>query len=516
MSIASTVFRNVASNWVGLLLNLVITFFLSPFVVNTLGSVYFGIWALTMQFTGYLFILDFGVRDSIVRYTARYRGLKQRHKLNRLLTTSLAIYAPIALTATAVTAIGVAGFPHWFNISEEHVTEVRISLGLVGLTLAQGFLFNGFAGVLQGLQRFDVTNVIGVAGSVLRAALVVAALKMGYGIVGLAAVQFALSVAGSLLTTHYALLFLRREGLDFRPVWTTGRRGRALVRRIVGYSAYVFINNIAGKVIFSTDAVVIGIFLPVSSVTYYAIAGNLVGLLRAMVTATVWVLMPLVSHYAALRQFDDVRVLLIRASKTALLVALPLCVGFIVLGRDFVALWMGEEFAPLAGEVLVILAVAEIFSSPQQAMSAVLMGLNRHRVMALLRVAEAAVNLGLSVWLVKRLGLAGVALGTAIPSIVAVTVVLPMMVCRVVGLPVRTYLLRAYAGPTLAILPFAAGSLCIAAWWPPTTLLVFFAQMGVLSLVYMAGVYAVALTKEERALADSQILRVLSLRVLDR
>ena len=45
-----------------LLVNTVISFVLAPIVVTHLGSVYYGIWSLLMQFTGYLWLFDFGVR----------------------------------------------------------------------------------------------------------------------------------------------------------------------------------------------------------------------------------------------------------------------------------------------------------------------------------------------------------------------------------------------------------------------------------------------------------------------
>lgn len=508
MNIPGTILRNVASNWVGIALHLVITFFLSPFVVNSLGSLYYGIWALTMQFTGYLYVLDFGIRDSIIRYTARYRGLRQPEKFNRLLTVSLAIYAPIAICGLVVTAIGTVGFPYWFNIEPAYVHESRVALALVGVTIAQGFVFNAFTGVLQGLQRFDLVNLVGVTGGILRAILVVIALTNGYGIIGLSWVQFGLAAAGNLVTMWLALRLLRQEGLPFRLAWVGGRRGRALARRVVGYSTYVFINNIGQKIILGTDAVIVGVFLPVASVTYYAIAGNLIGLLRGLVSATIWVLMPLVSHYAALRQMDEVRALLIRASKTALLVALPLCAGFMLVGREFIGLWMGEEFAPAAGQVLFILAIAEVASAPHHAMSAVLFGLNRHRAMAFLRIAEAAANLVLSIVLVRHFGLAGVALGTTIPHLLVMVLVLPVLVCKVVDLPLGTFFARAYLGPFVAILPFVGGVAFVRSMWPPENLLSFFVAMGAMTIPYVLSVLVFALTAEERAVVGAYVRRL--------
>ena len=73
-SAVARIFTNIASNWIGLIINIVVSFFLAPFVVNHLGADMYGIWAVAMQFTGYIYLMDFGVRDSLIRYTAKYRA----------------------------------------------------------------------------------------------------------------------------------------------------------------------------------------------------------------------------------------------------------------------------------------------------------------------------------------------------------------------------------------------------------------------------------------------------------
>ena len=56
---------------------------------------------------------------------------------------------------------------------------------------------------------------------------------------------------------------------------------------------------------------------------------------------------------------------------------------------------------------------------------------------------EAVLNLGLSIWLAPRLGITGVALATALPALLMSAVVLPPYLCRQLGVPVRTFLMRA-------------------------------------------------------------------------
>ena len=45
----STILKNVTSNWAALVVNIAVSFFLAPFVVASLGNVYYGIWTLLNQ-----------------------------------------------------------------------------------------------------------------------------------------------------------------------------------------------------------------------------------------------------------------------------------------------------------------------------------------------------------------------------------------------------------------------------------------------------------------------------------
>src|SRR5208282_2465598 len=66
--------RNISSSWFGLATNLVVGFFLSPFILHHLGDDAFGLWVLVFSLTGYYGLFDFGIRSSIVRYVAQYKA----------------------------------------------------------------------------------------------------------------------------------------------------------------------------------------------------------------------------------------------------------------------------------------------------------------------------------------------------------------------------------------------------------------------------------------------------------
>jgi O-antigen/teichoic acid export membrane protein len=492
--------RSLASSWLGLAAGIGIAFFLSPFVVNKLGAAWYGVWAIAAQFTGYLYLLDFGVRESVIRYTSKYAARQQPAQLNRVLTAALMIYTGITVVAVAGIVIFVWGVPHWLSLPQQYWTDTRYAMFFTGLTIAQTFVFNVFSGVVSGLRRWDIGNAMGVVINLVRAALLVLFLQAGYGIVAVAAIQFGVALGAGIATTVVAFTLLNRVGMPFRLVSLSRRRFRKMSGSIFGYGTYVIINNVGEKLIGATDAIVVGIFLSVEAVAHFAIAGSLVGYLKAILGTTAQVFNPLASHLRTARQSEELRHALLLGVAINVLIALPVTTTFVLLGQQFIALWMGNDFAGPAGPVLAVLAVTAVLTAPQSVVSSVLYGISRHRTIALLRITEAAANLVLSVAFVKAIGLVGVALGTAVPSAVIVLLVLPAQVCPMLGIRLGDYYERAYLRPLLAALPFALGAYWLRTMAMPQSLPAFLASIAALTMLYLPCALVIGFTAPERDL----------------
>ena len=498
----STILKNVTSNWAALVVNIAVSFFLAPFVVASLGNVYYGIWTLLNQFTGYLWLFDFGVRESVIKYVAQYHATGEYDRIDATVNTSLFLYTPIAVLTLIGTAGMAALLPHIFNIPADSVFEARVALLLTGTSIAQSFVFNVFVGVLMGLRRYYLVSRMGIAFSLLRSALIVLALKAGYGIVALGVIQLSLGTLMGGLVLWHALKFLP----TYRPRLV--RPAREELTRVFNYSRFVVGNNIGEKLIFSTDALVIGALQPVSMLTFYAIAGSLIGYLRNLMQASASVLNPETSALAAER--DDARLgtLFATATQAGMLVGLPVCIGLFILGTRFVSLWVGPEYGPLSGQVLMVLATAHAFGLPHYCISAVLYGLDRHRIIARWRGVEAIINLGLSILFVYQFGIIGAALGTLCSHVFIAALVLPRAMARVIPLNLRDYYVTTYFRPLLAGVPFALACVGVEALAPASLLT--FAALGVLALpVYALSVWVIALRPAQRADARARLRRLM-------
>jgi O-antigen/teichoic acid export membrane protein len=149
---------------------------------------------------------------------------------------------------------------------------------------------------------------------------------------------------------------------------------------------------------------------------------------------------------------------------------------------------MGGQFAPVSGKILQILLVAQLFSIANFTAGNIAFGLAKHRAFALSAFGEAIGNLGLSIFLVKKIGINGVAWGTVIPSLAVQLMFWPRYICKVVQVPLRVHLWQSWIRPLLAVIPFGVACYLSDRLLKPNHLFQFFLQIAAILPVFLAGV----------------------------
>ncbi len=492
--------RNVLSNWAAFLITSLVSFFLSPFVVHQLGDASYGVWVLIGSLTGYLGLLDLGVRGAVTRYTASFSASRDHRSASGVVSSALLIFLVAGAVALGVAFLLALTVLHRFQVPPGELMQARLVLLLVGFNVAVALVSGVFGGVVTGLQRFDLANGIEIAAALLRAGAIVMALSSGRGLVALALIHGAFALAIGLA---YAILASRLYP-ELRVSWK--QCTRAHLRLIFSFSLFSFLLHVSTYLIYYTASVVIGAFLPMAMVTYFAIAANLATYSRAVISGISTTVTPMVSALQAKGEASDVSRVLLRAVRYAMLVMLTIAVTFLLRGETFIGLWMGPQYAALSGAVLWILTLALIPVAGSQVCNSTMLGLNRHRAIVPVVVAEALLNLTLSLWWVRSMGILGVAWATALPSLLTSLLWWPWYVRRVTGIPVIKFLVSSWLRPVCAMLPFAAATLLTETQWPAAGLSIFFLQVALLLPMAAAGAWLVALNADDRNQVRQRIL----------
>ena len=197
-----------------------------------------------------------------------------------------------------------------------------------------------------------------------------------------------------------------------------------------------------------TDNIVISIFLGVDRVAAYAVAFQLWALAIAALWSGVDVLLPFFARWSALDEAERLRSSYLRATKFAFAGTVLAAILLAAYGRQAIGWWVGPSLF-VGNRVLWVFCLLLLSATPIHTAALVLAGLGRHRAPAIGGGIEAALNLTLSILLVRRLGVFGVALGTLVAGLLTNGWVAPRAACRELGIGVRAYLSAAVA-PSLA------------------------------------------------------------------
>jgi O-antigen/teichoic acid export membrane protein len=484
--------RNVLSNWVAFLLIALVNFFVSPYIVHRLGDAQYGIWILVGSLVGYMGLLDIGVRNAVTRFVAAFHAAGEHEKTGRIVSSSLLIFVATGLAAIGLALLVAAFGIRFFRITPELQTVAQAVLILAGLNVAVTLVSGVFGGVLIGLQQFTTANGIQILGTLLRAAGFVAVLYRGDGLIAMILVQLFFS----------ALVLAANARTSFRkyPQLEVGWKlwDREHLSLLFSFSLYSFLMDMSLRLSFHTDSVVIGMFLPVGMITFFAIAGSLINYAREFISGIAYAVMPLASALQAGGKDREVQRVTLKGAKYASMIALPIALCFILRGETFIRLWMGPRYAELSGHVLLVLGLALVFMAANQVSAATIRGINRHKSLVPIYVAEALGNLFLSIALVRPFGVVGVAWGTAAPSLLVSLLFWPWFVRRTLDVPLRVYVSSAWFRPGLAAVPYAMALYAIERYWVPANLLVFFMQILVaLPLAFLCYWY-LCFTSDER------------------
>jgi O-antigen/teichoic acid export membrane protein len=462
---------NVFSNWAEFLASMLISFFLSPFVIHHLGASVYGAWLLIMTLTGYLGLLDFGGR-AVTRYIARFHIRGEHGSASGLVATALAIFTLLGVAVVCLSAIVPLLAVKFLHEASRLTFSVRTVVILAGATVASSLVGNIFGAVVMGLQRFELASAIQIGAAISKALMVFLALERGKGLVALAIINLVVSVAIGL--SYFWLS--RRLYPQLQLSYALVNRGDGHV--LFSFGGQLFLLNASAYLILYSDLAVIGAFLPVAMITFYAIASNLVAYSRSLITGISSAVLPLVSSLKADGNRNKVQLISLIGPRYTTMMVLPIIITLAIRGRTFIGLWMGFDYAGPSSRVLQVLCLALFFGAANQVATSTLIGVNKHGPLVFVNMAEGVLNLALSICLVRFIGIVGVAWGTAIPIAITSLVFWPAYIHRTSEVRSSRYVVSTWIRPALAAAPFALISFVIEKIWYPPTVWFFFLQVA--------------------------------------
>jgi O-antigen/teichoic acid export membrane protein len=487
------VFRSTASNLTGQAVILGTGFLLAPFVLHRVGPSDYGLWILVTSLTGYASVLEFGISSAVIKYVSELRVKGQRDEMHALIGTALSLYTVLGVLAILCGVAVAFLLPHIIKVPAEEQGEAAKLVLLAAVGLGISIPATIIVGVLKGLQRFDLLNLLYVINTLLNAAATIAVLLLGWGILGIAAAAIPVTI----ITQLPGLWLIRRADPEIRISWRGARRDR--IRTVTGFSFKLFIIQIARQLQMRTDEIVIASTLPIARVTPYAFGRRLGEIPNTLANQFVTTLMPLASGLHAESDWTRLRAMYVASARLAVAISAPLAAILTVLSPTLLTLWIGPAYA-VYWPVVLLISASSVVALSQWPSGAMLQGMARHNILAVTSILNGVINLGLSLILVRHMGITGVALGTLVPAVLEGMVVIPFSM-RLLGVSWFRLLRDAWIPALVPVAPAVAVLYALQSALQPQNWIVLGLIAATGGLVYLAVYFLFRATASEREMA---------------
>lgn len=490
---------NVISSQLSTLVQIAGSFLITPAMIAGLGEEKSGGWQLMLSFISYMKFLDLGTSAGTVKYGAGALARGDDDDLRKIFNSTSAFF----LIVSAITAFGTLLLSFVLPRINQGMGLDPVAILLLGAGMTIDMLTRPFAAALRMRSLFFVNETLEIVTfSIFRlGALLYFAYhgELTYRLLG-QIVLFDTTVRNSIVVVTALVIAPQiRKTNPFKPA-------RDAIAKITKMGAALSIMQIADIVRFQLDAFVIAKFMENAGtqITIFSVGTRLPSIAFTTIGVIGAVLMPSFSGLSETGDQEGLKALLKRGNLVTGLVASFILVNIGVLGPQFLTLWLKKPWTPISGNILLLMLPAYYVALLSGPSAGVLVGSGRLRGLTVITVIEALLNLVLSVLLVQKLGIFGVAIGTGIPMIFVRGVLFPYLLKKELGITPLEYV-RMHARPMVLGIVYLAlvGGLALV---PLTSYVRFVLLSGVSTVVF--GVLLLATVPEARAALPKVIAKL--------
>lgn len=409
ISIANKIIKNTVYNGIGKFLSLIVSFFLTPYIVTHLGIEKYGIWSIITIFIGYLSLFDLGLSFAFVKYISEYHTKKNFEQLNRVINIGLIFYLAFSLLALAVGYGCIDQILAVFKIKPAIHAEIRVVFIIAIVLFGVQSVFAIFSTIQSGLQRMDLSNHVSNVSMLIYTVFVIRFIGRGDGLIGVMAAS-----AISILSSHLLNVVLAYKILPTLRINPFRYYDRRMFLDMFQFGFKMQLAKFSNLITQNIDKLLIGTCLSVSLVTFYQLGGTIVLSVYAIAYLPITALTPAFVELESLGDRKRLAEAYLLTLKTIAVLSAPVFCFLIASSTNLMRLWMSTADFDPASAIIRFLSLGYLLTLISQVPAQVCIATNHPIHITLFSLVMILVNVIASPILIHLFGYPWVCAGTTL------------------------------------------------------------------------------------------------------
>jgi O-antigen/teichoic acid export membrane protein len=396
---------------IGVISGLVTNLWLLRKVTQAVNAADFGIYALVLQITAYLTVLQLGLDFAASRRIAECLAKRDHTGANVAYWQVVRFNRYGAAIAAFILLVIAAGFWSGFGINSMPVGGLAVTVVmLTGGTQILCFLNRAYAAALIGTQRQFIVNLITVANTISTSLLAYTLLGLGMGI---------LCIPVAALAFGFITTFAFARECHRSCSWLTSRAPApdgAAFKSLVSFGGLTTIGGVAWTIESTSDVIILGAFGGVSLVAIYVLWWRFPSMIFELSTRVVTSAFPTFAQRHG-QSPDEARRVFNKVGQLTIGLATLSLIGVSLWLPSFIELWIGNSYSLSDGRsVAMAMAFLIMLRTFGNLFGMFWLAGGDARFPTVLSCFQALTKAGVGLLLVQPLGIVGLVIASCVAS----------------------------------------------------------------------------------------------------
>lgn len=421
-------------SYIQVVLSVAVSVIYVPVLLRYLGQSEYGLYQIVGSFFSYISVFESCMSTGVLRNYCNALGSQDKEAADVTLSMAKVIYRVMAALMVVAGVIVLFAFRSFYasSFTASELKESSAILLLLFANMMVTLLGSVYLTILTGHEKFTFLKVLAIIIQVAQPFFVILCVrKIPYAITVSTVI-----VVFNVLTVLMRYLYVTRK-LKIRIV--KKKRNRKVIGEIVGLSATILLGCIADQIFWKTDQVILGKLFSTTVVAVYSVGAQIYMMYMQFGTQIASVFYPKVSIlYQEENGLQKVSDLFIRVGRATFFVILLVLSGFIIFGREFLLVWVGEGYEE-AYWVAIIVMLPFSIDLAQNLGLCILQIKGQYGFRAKIYFLSAVLNIVTTVLFTKLIGIVGAALSTGVSMFLTSGLIMNWYFQRKAGLDIKKF-----------------------------------------------------------------------------